>query len=298
MQVAQQDGQCFYTIYSSLLRSVNQALEIVDPVSTNDAFLELPPQVRLPVRNALYEHIELFDAYLERGDPTVPPGAPEVVRAWRDHHVRGRFYVLKHLKRHTIFLSGDRPTRAYGVLGLADPLSAMLPDPPYLVDAVLLPFKGAIIYDGLLTGPGVGLRFGAGARVSINDSYRAAKAAHGVITTLPHEPEPSGESSDVQSLKRYLSSQRNREVHEDQILALRRKSPELERLYCQERGKAHARTYGQRLRQAGIEEGWFAIYDGLVVASATSQAALQERVREIMPRGRHTHPYLFQLKRR
>ena len=39
------------------------------------------------------------------------------------------------------------------------------------------------------------------------------------------------------------------------------------KLYHQEMGKIHARTYGKRLREIGVSKGWFAILDGVLFFS-------------------------------
>jgi Domain of unknown function (DUF6398) len=54
---------------------------------------------------------------------------------------------------------------------------------PVLIEAVLLPFKGKIVYDGLMTG--YRISFGSGIRRLLNESFKAAKARHGIVTALP-----------------------------------------------------------------------------------------------------------------
>jgi hypothetical protein len=54
-----------------------------------------------------------------------------------------------------------------------------------MTEAVLIPFKNKIIYDGLLSSYNV--IFGAGIKRSLNDSYRQAKQRLGIVTSLPIE---------------------------------------------------------------------------------------------------------------
>ncbi len=84
--------------------------------------------------------------------------------------------------------SAQRPRTAsrsaYGVIAVADPIEDLLgPNLPILTRAVLLPFKGKIIYDGLLVSYRVS--FGPGTRKRLNATYRHAKEVNGVITSLP-----------------------------------------------------------------------------------------------------------------
>jgi hypothetical protein len=113
--------------------------------------MSLPPQSRGKARDALYEHRELIGQFVTENPAGLSHDELEIIASWR-HALVGRFYILRHLKTYTIFLSaGDKPYKAYGVLGLADPIEEVVgPYLPILANAVLLPFKGQITYDGLL----------------------------------------------------------------------------------------------------------------------------------------------------
>jgi hypothetical protein len=100
--------------------------------------------------------------------------------------VNKRFVVLRHLRKHSIFLS----EHVYGVLGLYTPLAAMLPSTPMFVEAVLIPFRQVIITDGLITVPAVQITFGAGARRIFNAQYTAARETSQIRTTLPWQEDP------------------------------------------------------------------------------------------------------------
>jgi hypothetical protein len=53
---------------------------------------------------------------------------------------------------------------------------------------VLLPFKGMIVYDGLMSS--YRISFGPGIRRRLNESFKEAKARHGIVTSLPMSKEP------------------------------------------------------------------------------------------------------------
>ncbi len=76
----------------------------------------------------------------------------------------------------------------------------------------------------------------------------------------------------------------------DQILLLRGSSPELELAYHQEVGKVDARRIGRHLRAAGIKRGWFALYEGMVIASAAERKDLVRRIQEVLPAARSHLP--------
>jgi hypothetical protein len=107
---------------------------------------------------------------------------------------QGDFFVVRDMRKYTVFLPANDSTKAYGVLGLTDEIADMLPPTlPVLIKGVLLPWKGQIIWDGLFTI--YSLSFGSGIRNSLQESYRQAKAA-GIITSLdpdwkPEQPVPA-----------------------------------------------------------------------------------------------------------
>jgi hypothetical protein len=77
------------------------------------------------------------------------------------------------------------------VLALSQPFKDLIgPYLPVLTQTVLLPFKGVIVYDGLMSS--YNISFGPGIRRSLNESFKDAKARHGIITSLPmsHESLP------------------------------------------------------------------------------------------------------------
>src|SRR3954468_5623965 len=96
-------------------------------------------------------------------------------------------YVLRFLKKHTIFLTAKEPTVAYGVVALSDPFQEVIEQPlPFYCKTVLLPFRGRIVYDGLLSG--YNLIIGRNMTRDLNDAYNAAKKRHGIVTSLPWYP--------------------------------------------------------------------------------------------------------------
>lgn len=109
MQVSESDGRLFYELFVGLQLLVNRRHRVLEGVETFEAFMALPPEQRLECRRLLYAHPEHFDEYLEEGDLSASPDAPEIIAGWRDHRVEGQFFVLRHLKRHSIFLTSDSP---------------------------------------------------------------------------------------------------------------------------------------------------------------------------------------------
>ena len=102
--------------------------------------------------------------------------------------------------------SGGSPKKAYGVLALADPFEELVgPYLPRLIHAVLLPFKDKIIYDGLLSGHNI--TFGGGVKRRLNEEYKEAKEAFGIITSLPEgELPPKKPKTQTKTLVRLVKN--------------------------------------------------------------------------------------------
>jgi len=190
----------FYKLHHSLMCFVNGRLEIVPDVRNPDEFAVLPPESRLPVRDALAERLDLIDLFCESNPYDLPDGELEIVRSWR-HQVAGRFFIFRYLKHYTVFLSTEEPATAYGVLALYDSFEELIgPHLPCWAGTVLLPFRGKIIYDGLLNG--YNISFGGGFKRSLNESYKEAKARLGIVTSLPATAKPAAKKKPPKKTKR------------------------------------------------------------------------------------------------
>src|SRR6516164_666536 len=189
MLLTPQDVELFFKLHRALMFFVNQRLKVIaDDVASPDEFSSLPPDVRLKVRDAFLAHTDLIQQFVDENLAHFTNDELDIVRSWR-HLVHGKFYVFRQLKKYMVFLSTDKQPIAYGVLALSQPFEELVgPYLPVLTETVLLPFKGMIVYDGLMTS--YRISFGPGIRRSLNESFREAKARHGIITSLPVSDEP------------------------------------------------------------------------------------------------------------
>jgi hypothetical protein len=133
--------------------------------------------------------------------------------------------------------------------------------------------------------------------LDINDSFERAKAQYGIITTLPMiEEEQAVADPDAETLKFYLKNQRNRDEYTDEIAELTTKSPHLMALYHQEMGKVHTRHYVKEFRNIGLKPGWFAILQGLIVASGLTREEAERNMKKVTPVGKMNWITIFQFK--
>lgn len=184
------DAERFFKLHRALMFFVNQHLQVIpDNPADPDEFSSLPPETRLKVRDAFLTHTDLLKAFVQENPAHFTTDELDTVGSWR-HLLAGRFYLFRYLKKYTVFLSTDQePPLAYGVLALAEPFQEVVgPYVPLLVQTVLLPFEGKIVYDGLLIA--YSISFGPGVRRSLNESFQEAKARYGIVTSLPMSDRP------------------------------------------------------------------------------------------------------------
>ena len=199
MQLPLEDVDLFFRLHRSLMFFVNQRLKVIDEkVATPEAYSGLPPETRIKVHKALLDHMDLIDAFADENPFHFDEADLEIVRSWK-HLVSGTFYAFRQLKKYMVFLSSTEPVVAYGVVALFDPFEAVIgPYLPRMIKTTLLPFKGRIVYDGLLsratTSPSV-----AGSGGSSTRAYKEAKERSGIVTSLPpaaEKPRPAGTKTD------------------------------------------------------------------------------------------------------
>lgn len=182
MLLSPQQTERFYRIWFPLLHYVNEQRQLGSTFPATYGEKTPSPADVLPLRTALWADDELRESFIRLNPAGLSPADLQLVASWR-YRVADSFYIVRYLKKYTVFLTERSPTRAYGVLGLASPLEEITGgQAPLYVQAVLLPFEDHIIYDSLLEP--YGIFFGPGIRASLNESYRNAQEREGIITSL------------------------------------------------------------------------------------------------------------------
>jgi len=186
-----------FKLHCALMQFVIKELKPVDVHASASSYIALPAEERQKVVQAFLGRMDLVDAFIAVNPARLSQDEMEIVSSWR-HLVFGRFIALRQLKKHMILLSCDGASTAYALTGLIEPIESVIEQPlPTMIETVLLPFRGKIIYDGVISRFNVA--FGSGSRRGFEEHLRAAKASNGFFTSLPaspaaHTAQPAGES--------------------------------------------------------------------------------------------------------
>ncbi|HEX5809960.1 MAG TPA: hypothetical protein VFY25_14925 [Anaerolineales bacterium] len=231
MTLDAQDGRLFFDLMWKLQFFVNQKRGFHPNISSEAEYANLPTEDKLKARDALWEDPGLIAAYVQDNPDALPPDSLQIVERWQGF-VKGSFFILRHLKKGSIFIGKD--DGVYAVHGILDPLEEVIPSYalPQMVEAVLLPFKGKIIYDGLLSG--YSIHFGGGIRSNLNRVYMAAKENTRIISSLEPDLETPGNvelrksiTPQLNEIAEYLAKVKGQSPLQKSALALARLSIEL-----------------------------------------------------------------------
>ena len=293
MRLSKEDVKLFYKLYNPLLVYVNKKFKIIEGIDSPEDLKKFSIKKIYKVRDRLYKHPELINSFITENPLNFSANELKIISSWKEL-VKGKFLIFRYLKNYTVFLDTDESPKAYGVFALNTAFEEMVGSClPAMVEAVLLPFNGKIVYDGILFP--YSMTFGGGIRRSFNDAYQEAKSRFGIIISLPFSTEKV-EQNDAANLRFYLRSKRNRERYREEIEELINKDPGLLTPYHQEMGKIYARTYGKRLREIGLTDAWFAILEGITIASGVTKDEVERILRYILPTEKRKFVYIFRLK--
>jgi hypothetical protein len=180
MKLSPEDAREYFQLMWGLLLFVNQEIGHLPNIQTIEAYAKLDVEGKMPIREHLFEHPELIDRYVQKNPHQLDRAALEVLLSWKNF-VKGSFFIERLLKKHAIFIKDNE---VYAVLGLIDSFDEII-DPrrlPLYVAAILLPYKGQIIYDGVLQAHSI--YFGGNIKRELKEQYLAAKQQQRIITTL------------------------------------------------------------------------------------------------------------------
>lgn len=186
MLLSHEDAAVFFKLMPALQVYANRNLHIIKNLEDVEQYQNISNEQRIRLRNALYKKPQLIEDFVQENPSGFSADELAIVFGWKNF-VAGNFMIDRILKKYAIFV-GDN--KVYGVLALTEPFRHVLGGMslPVYIKTVLLPFKGKIIYDGLIEG--YNIFFGHGVSTSVSNTYRAAKQQGKIIESLDPDWRP------------------------------------------------------------------------------------------------------------
>lgn len=197
MTLTPQEAEQFFTLIAHLQFYVARQLEMDVPAATLEEYRTIRGPDALDYRNATWANPELITRYVAENPDGLSADKLAEIGSWTQL-VQGRFILERHLKKYSIFMQNNS---VYAVIGLYDELENMLPKShlPMYVHAVLLPFKGRIIYDGLIGS--YNLIIGSNMARGFKDDYMRAKRKGDIIFSFDPATQAEKEAKNTVKLK-------------------------------------------------------------------------------------------------
>jgi hypothetical protein len=183
MNLQPEEAQLFFKLYFRLLAYANRRMVVIKNVTQPDGIKKLDKANTTDIRDKLYKNPELIAQFVAENPENLLPEELAIISGWQ-HFIFQDFFILKFLKKYSVLLSSEKIPHLYGLIGLNDPLETITQNRPLpiLIQTVLLPFQGRVIYDGLIRT--YNLVIGSGIQYELNETYRRLKAKEGIIESL------------------------------------------------------------------------------------------------------------------
>ena len=174
MRLERSDAELFYQLWFPLLDFVNRKYHVCPHAGRIDKRHGVDAGDAKAIADYLWSNTEVIEEYL--AVTNLSDEYAQIVAGWKQCK-QGRYILERHLKKGSVFISAEDGA-VYMVKGLFSTWAEMLGEAPVLLDAVLIPFRGSIISDGLVMP--YRICFGKGAREDFKDAYMNAKRNHAI----------------------------------------------------------------------------------------------------------------------
>ena len=190
MVLTKEETTRFYKIWIALIWGINEKHEIVEKFEKPIYRQTLDIQPVSVIRQQLWKNPHWIDSFIRDNDnDDLTESDLKMLQEWREKFIKERFIIMRHLKKYTVLMTTSEPAKLYGIHGISDPMNETIPASlPFMIETVLLPFEGKIIYDSLISPFQVS--FGGGVKKSLKEVYNEVKATVGIIDNLSVEPKP------------------------------------------------------------------------------------------------------------
>ncbi|KYC52616.1 MAG: hypothetical protein AMQ74_00683 [Candidatus Methanofastidiosum methylothiophilum] len=284
MKLSQEEIDQFIRLYKSLLIYAKQK---------NKGFNKLSKEKRmykdewLNLRDILANNMTIIDEYINENPYNLKSEELNIIKQWKNG-IYSNFFIIEYENEYTVMYD-NQSGKSYAVMSLNDPISEFIEYIPSYVRTFLLPFKGKIVYDGLINTDNV--IFVGSTLKSIMSMYKKSIAKYGLIKSFD---EKINEHSDEELLKFYLKTKSNLDNYYDEIEDIIVKNPSLEYIFHKEIGRINSRKIKSKLKDNGVK-GFFAILTDTVVASASNKSDLNKRIEEVVPNEKRNWIHIFNI---
>lgn len=289
-KLSKEDAVLLHKLMNALLFYTNKKLNIIKNVISKEEFFRRDIAETVPLRGKIYSSPDAIAEFVKDNPEQLDDDELRIISSWKNKK-NGEFFIAKYTPEYAVFYDSEGK-KAYGVAGITDSFEEMFRGhTPIMVKITLLPFKGKITYDGIFMP--YPISFGSGMRKSLKLEVDEAIQKYGVLTSFD-SAHAEKETSDDDLLRFYMRSEESRERYWKEIGRLRKKSEGLEAIYRQAEGAVFARDIKKRIKSNGVK-GFFAILEGTVVASGSTEKELQENVKKIVPANRLSWIYTVKI---
>ena len=147
------DGEAeqFYDLWIALLDFVNQKYELIKELYGMTSPNGLPLDKVALVTSKLWEDKDIIDEFVLSGFKKMDEEEIAIVNGWK-RAIHGKFIVDRHLRKGSVLIPVDN-NEVYVVKGIYSSWRELLDGypMPQIVKTTLMPFRDAIIHDGILS---------------------------------------------------------------------------------------------------------------------------------------------------
>ncbi len=205
MILSKEDAALFYKLQWNLMFHLNEKKKII-PNLDYPNFKNQPMEKIGKLDGLLFSNPEHIDLFIAENPANLTENELLIVKGWKNY-IKDEFVIARHSKNGSIFLKSDENPKAFLVVGLLSELEEMFPYTPLMVNTVLLPFKGKIVYSGVIRP--YNITFGGHYRATFKEDFQKAKSTYGIISSL-EEPVAQKKDSDEDLLRFYSRTSDNR----------------------------------------------------------------------------------------
>jgi hypothetical protein len=181
MMLQPDERKAFFKNWLGLLAFANDKYGIVEGFGHPKSPVGLDSDIIIKIKKKIWENTKVIDEYID-SVWDLPKDDIQILRGWKNR-VAGTFTILKHLKKHSVFIDGKNDL-LYGVIGISNHISESIPAErlPMMVETVLLPFENQIIYDSIFQI--YNIHYGPSIRRSYKEKYLEIKEKKGIMTAM------------------------------------------------------------------------------------------------------------------